>query len=103
MYIADDYNHRIRKVTVSTGIITTIAGSGSAGFTGDNAAATSTTLNNPQGVAVDLSGMLARRWVHINHQIKTPRVVPCIQTERFLAAVFDIRCVIGLLTLMVWL
>ena len=56
MYIADSDNHRIRKVTMLTGIITTIAGSGSGGYSGDGGVATSATLNNPQGVAVDASG-----------------------------------------------
>jgi uncharacterized protein (TIGR03437 family) len=56
LYIADTANHRIRKVTPS-GIITTIAGSGtSPGFAGDNGPATSALLNNPKGVAVDASG-----------------------------------------------
>ncbi len=54
MYIADTNNHRIRKVTVSTGIITTIAGSNS-GYIGDGPA-TSTTLKYPSGVVVDTSG-----------------------------------------------
>ena len=58
VYIADRYNHRIRKVTVSTGIITTIAGTGSQSYSGDNGAATSATLNNPFGVAVDASGRI---------------------------------------------
>ncbi len=57
MYISDSASHRIRKVTASTGIITTIAGSGGAGsLSGDNGAATSATLNYPKGVAVDISG-----------------------------------------------
>ncbi len=56
MYIADRYNNRIRKVTVSTGIITTIAGTGSTTFTGDNGPATSATLNFPWGVALDSLG-----------------------------------------------
>ncbi len=56
MYVADNYNHRIRKVTVSTGIITTIAGNGDTGYSGDNVAATSTTLYSPCGVPVDASG-----------------------------------------------
>ena len=56
MYIADQYNHRIRKVTVSTGIISTIAGTGTSSYSGDNGAATSATLNNPYGVALDTSG-----------------------------------------------
>ena len=58
VYIADAYNHRIRKVTVSTGIITTIAGTGSTTFSGDNGAATSATLYQPLGVALDASGRI---------------------------------------------
>ncbi len=53
MYIADASNNRIRKVTVSTGIITTIVGTGSTGFNGDNIQATSATLTYPFGVALD--------------------------------------------------
>ena len=57
MYIADSNNYRIRKVTVSTEIITTIAGTGgSTTFSGDNGAATSATLYSPRGVAIDSSG-----------------------------------------------
>ena len=58
MYIADTSNNHIRKVTVSTGIITTIAGTGSTTFSGDNGAATSATLYYPMGVAVDTSGRI---------------------------------------------
>ena len=58
MYIADESNNRIRKVTVSTGIITTIAGTGTFSYSGDNGAATSATLYNPTGVAVDASGRI---------------------------------------------
>ena len=56
VYIADYGNHRIRKV--STGIISTIAGTGTATFSGDNGAATSATLYYPSGVAVDASGRI---------------------------------------------
>ena len=56
IYIADQNNHRIRKVTVSTGIITTIAGTGTSSYSGDNGPATSATLYYPFGVAVDSSG-----------------------------------------------
>ena len=56
MYFADQNNQRIRKVTVSTGIISTIAGSGTSSYSGDNGAATSATLNYPAGVTVDSSG-----------------------------------------------
>ena len=56
VYIADQYNHRIRKV--STGIISLIAGTGSTTYSGDNGAATSATLYYPHGVAVDASGRI---------------------------------------------
>ena len=56
MYITDTYNHRIRKVTISTGIITTIAGTGSTTFSGDNGPATSATFYYPHGVTVDSAG-----------------------------------------------
>ena len=56
LYIADNYNQRIRKVDASTGIITTVAGNGTAGYNGDNIAATSAELNYPAGVTVDGAG-----------------------------------------------
>lgn len=57
VYIADYSYCRIRKVTVSTGIITTIAGSStSASYSGDNGQATSATLNYISGVTQDSSG-----------------------------------------------
>jgi streptogramin lyase len=54
-YIADTYNQRIRKVD-ALGTITTVAGNGSPGYSGDGGTATSASLNNPYGVAVDGSG-----------------------------------------------
>jgi DNA-binding beta-propeller fold protein YncE len=61
VYIADWFNNRIRKVTISTGIITTIAGSSSVGYSGDNGVATSAALYGPEGVALDASGTHDRR------------------------------------------
>ncbi len=55
LYIADKGNQRIRKVAPN-GVITTIAGTGSAGYNGDQIAATSARLNNPYSVTVDSSG-----------------------------------------------
>ncbi len=57
VYIADRLNHRVRKVT-PTGIISTFAGNGTAGFAGDGGAAGSANLNSPSVVAVDSSGNL---------------------------------------------
>ncbi len=56
LYIADISNDRIRKVTISTGIITTIAGTDTSGYSGDNGPATSATLSSPNGVTVDSAG-----------------------------------------------
>jgi sugar lactone lactonase YvrE len=56
VFVADTGNHRIRKITVSTGLITTIAGSGTHGFGGDGGAATAAQLDQPQAVAVDGAG-----------------------------------------------
>jgi hypothetical protein len=56
IFIADQNNHRIRKISHSTGIITTIAGNGNPGFSGDNGPAVSAELNYPAGVALDQSG-----------------------------------------------
>ena len=56
LYFAEFYNQRIRKVTASTGNISTVAGNGTAGYTGDGGAATSAELKNPTGVTVDSAG-----------------------------------------------
>lgn len=55
LFIADTDNNVVREVT-SKGVISTIAGTGASGSSGDNGPATAATLNLPQGVAVDLSG-----------------------------------------------
>ncbi len=56
LYIADTYNNRVRMV--SGGIISTVAGNGTAGYSGDKAAATSAMLKLPTGVALDSTGKL---------------------------------------------
>ena len=57
IFIADQSNHRVRKVDTK-GIVTTIAGTGSQGFSGDGGLATAAALNNPTGVALDVHGNL---------------------------------------------
>jgi uncharacterized protein (TIGR03437 family) len=56
LYIADAANGRIRKV--SNGVISTVAGNGGRGFSGDNGPATRAELLNPQGIALDTAGNL---------------------------------------------
>jgi uncharacterized protein (TIGR03437 family) len=58
LYIADTNNSRIRKVTFSTGVITTVAGTGTIGYSGDNGPAASAQLYAPSAVAVDSAGNL---------------------------------------------
>ncbi|MCW3121761.1 MAG: hypothetical protein JWQ38_1253 [Flavipsychrobacter sp.] len=56
IFIADYSNHRIRKVSATTGIITTIAGNGIAAYFGDGGPATSASLNGPIQVFADIAG-----------------------------------------------
>ena len=56
IYLADTGNCRVRKVTASTHVITTVAGSATCGYSGDNGPATSAQLYFPKGVAVDSTG-----------------------------------------------
>ena len=56
VFITDRDDHRVRRVDATSGLISTIAGTGTAGFNGDGIAATSAQLDNPTGVAVDDAG-----------------------------------------------
>jgi len=58
LYIADTNNNVIRMIAASTGIITTVAGNGTGGYTADHVLATSAELNSPKGVSVDAGGNL---------------------------------------------
>ncbi|HET6881662.1 MAG TPA: MBG domain-containing protein [Pirellulales bacterium] len=58
LFIADEGNDRIREVNLATGVITTVAGNGTAGYGGDGGAATAAELKVPQGIALDGSGDL---------------------------------------------
>ena len=60
LFIADQGNHRIRRVDASTGYITTVAGDGSSSFSVDDGLtlATDASISNPYGVAVDNAGNL---------------------------------------------
>src|SRR6201999_672465 len=57
LYIAEFLNHRVRKVSPN-GTITTVAGTGIAGFSGDGGPATDASLNEPFRVALDKAGNL---------------------------------------------
>ncbi len=68
LYFADGLNHRIRKINTA-GIITTMAGTGTAGYNGDNMLATSARLNTPEGIAFDAAGNLFISD-YFNHRIR---------------------------------
>ena len=58
LFISDQDNNRVRRVDAVTGLISTVAGTGTAGFSGDGGPGTSAQLHSPQGVAVDGAGNL---------------------------------------------
>jgi trimeric autotransporter adhesin len=56
IYISDYGNSKVRMISVTSGKITTFAGNGTAGSTGDGSPATAAELQNPSGIAFDASG-----------------------------------------------
>ena len=56
LYIADQGNQRVRKVTAATGMITTVAGTGVQGYSGDGGAATAAEVNAPAAILLDPAG-----------------------------------------------
>ncbi|MEW6736062.1 MAG: SMP-30/gluconolactonase/LRE family protein [Acidobacteriota bacterium] len=58
IFIVDSQNYRIRRVDAKTGIITTVAGNGVKGFSGDGGLATEASLDRPEQIAIDRVGNL---------------------------------------------
>ena len=69
LYFSDTFNHRIRRVDAASGIVTTVAGRGEAGYSGDGGPAVEAHLNEPYGIAVDRSGNLYVADRH-NHGVR---------------------------------
>ena len=86
LLIADSQNERIRKV--SSGVIGTIAGSGTAGFAGDSGAATAGQLNSPYGIAAGIGGalVLSDLW---NYRVRSVGGTPVPPTILGVASTAD--------------
>lgn len=56
IFFSDEHSHVVRRISRATGIITTVAGNGTAGFSGDGGPATDAQLAQPQGICVDIYG-----------------------------------------------
>jgi hypothetical protein len=90
LYIADLNNVRIRKVT--NGVITTVAGNGTQGFSGDNGPATSAHLDTPEGIAVDYAGNIyiadtASSRIRLVFAIQSPTTATLVGLSLTLATV----------------
>jgi hypothetical protein len=66
LYVSDDYNHLIRKIVISTGAVTTLAGTGSSGSA--NGTGTSASFNNPTGITTDGTNLYVADYS--NHLIR---------------------------------
>ncbi len=79
VYIVDYWNHRIRKINTS-GVITTIAGTGTGGFSGDGGPAVSANLWYPYGITIDKSGniYIADQWNNRIREINTSGIINTI-------------------------
>ena len=79
LYVADTYDLRVRKVD-TTGNMTTIAGTGVSGFTGDGGLATNATMTYPYGVAVDGTGnvYIADQLNYVVRQVNTSGIITTV-------------------------
>ncbi|MGA8151498.1 MAG: Ig-like domain repeat protein [Terriglobales bacterium] len=80
LYFTDFNNQRVRRIDYTSGVIRKIAGNGTAGYTGDDGAATSAQLSAPTGVAVDSQGA-----VYIISSAATGQVIRKVGPQGFLA------------------
>ena len=71
LYFSDTFNHCIRRVDARSNVITTVAGCGEAGYSGDGGPATRARFNEPYGIAVDRDAATLRR--RPAQPLRTPR------------------------------
>ncbi len=58
LYFSDTFNNRIRRVDAASGVITTVAGTGDKGYSGDGGPATKAAFDEPYGIVIDRTGNL---------------------------------------------
>jgi hypothetical protein len=97
IYIADTDNNRIRKVDVLSGKIATVAGNGTAGYSGDGGVATSAKIYYPAGVSIDTSGNLFIADTY-NNRIRKVAAAPSIIVTDPIAPVYDLQMPFGSVT-----
>ena len=80
LYIADTGNNVVRMLNAASGVITTVAGTGMASYTGDGHAATSATLNQPWGLTMSVGGVLyiADQANNVIRTVNTSEVIATI-------------------------
>jgi len=80
LYIADSLGERVRIVSASNQVISTLAGNGTAGFSGDGGPAANASLNYPSGIAVDATGTLyiADRFNSVIRQVSSTGIINTI-------------------------
>jgi hypothetical protein len=70
LYIADRLNHRVRTLSLTTGVIETIAGAGAGGFAGDGGPAGLARFDRPEGVALSADGLTLFITDFGNHRVR---------------------------------
>src|SRR5947208_3325813 len=77
LYFSDTFNHRIRRVDARSGGITTVAGNGEPGYSGDGGPAMRASLNEPYGIAIDRAGniFVADRLHHVGRRHHRARLL----------------------------
>ncbi len=71
VFVCEEGGNRVRRIAAATGVITTVAGTGVGGFSGDGGMATAATLNVPFGVAISPTGDLAIADGGLNHRVRS--------------------------------
>jgi parallel beta-helix repeat protein len=71
VFFSDTGNHLVRKIVKATGLITTVAGDGALGYSGDGGPALSAALNSPRGLAFDAAGdmLIADSHAHVVREV----------------------------------